>query len=113
MRKAIAQFLQYLRTERNASLLTLKSYREDLMAFASYLSDDRGAAPEPGQVSMLDLRSYVADLHEAGYAKSTIARRLASLRSFFRFGQREGWTNSNPAKALRNPRKSKTLPHFL
>ncbi len=62
---------------------------------------------------MLDLRGYVAALHEAGYAQTTIARRLASLRSFFRFGQREGWTKSNPAKPLRNPRKPRTLPHFL
>ena len=52
-------------------------------------------------------------MHEAGYAKTTIARRLASLRSFFRFGQREGWTKSNPAKPLRNPRKGRSLPHFL
>lgn len=113
MRKAVAQFLQYLRTERNASLLTLKSYREDLLGFATFLSDEQGNAPSPEQISMLDLRSYVAALHEAGYAKSTIARRLASLRSFFRFGQREGWTKTNPAKALRNPRKAKILPHFL
>ena len=55
----------------------------------------------------------MAALHEAGYAKTTIARRLASLRSFFRFGQREGWTETNPAKPLRNPRKSRSLPHFL
>ena len=62
---------------------------------------------------MLDLRGYVAALHEAGYAKGSIARRLASLRSFFRFGQREGWAKTNPAKPLRNPRKGRSLPHFL
>ena len=55
----------------------------------------------------------MAALHESGYAKSTIARHLAALRSFFRFGQREGWAKTNPAKPLRNPRKSRTLPHFL
>jgi site-specific recombinase XerD len=55
----------------------------------------------------------VATLHDAGYAKTTIARRLASLRSFFRFGQRDGWAASNPAKPLRNPRQPRTLPHFL
>ncbi|MGO8751005.1 MAG: tyrosine-type recombinase/integrase [Thermoguttaceae bacterium] len=62
---------------------------------------------------MLDLRGYVAALHEAGYAATTIARRLASLRSFFRFGLREGWVKTNPAKPLRNPRKPRSLPHFL
>jgi integrase/recombinase XerC len=61
----------------------------------------------------LDLRGYVAALHEAGYAKTSIARRLASLRSFFRFAQREGLADSNPAKPLRNPRPDRKLPHFL
>ena len=113
MQSAVARFLQYLRVERNASDLTIKSYREDLEALVEYLSDSQGAAPAPGQVSTVELRGYVAALHDAGYAKSTIARRLASLRSFFRFGQREGWTKANPAKPLRNPRKSRVLPHFL
>ena len=113
MRTAIVRFLQYLRVERNASELTVKSYREDLTGLADYLEEAHGACPRPGQVSVLDLRGYVAALHEAGYARSTIARRLASTRSFFRFGQREGWTEQNPAKPLRNPRKQRALPHFL
>ena len=61
--------------------------------------------PGAGEIDTVELRGYVAALHEAGYAKTTIARRLASLRSFFRFGQREGWTKTNPAKPLRNPRQ--------
>jgi integrase/recombinase XerC len=114
MQTAIARFLQYLRVERNASDHTVKSYREDLTALAEYLAESRGGAcPEPGAIAVLDLRGYVAALHAAGYAKSTIARRLASLRSFFRFGQREGWAETNPAKPLRNPRKGRSLPHFL
>jgi len=114
MHAAIARFLQYLRVERNASDLTIKSYREDLTALADYLADCRGGTcPKPREVAVGELRGYVAALHEAGYARSTISRRLASLRSFFRFGQREGWTRTNPAKPLRNPRKHRTLPHFL
>jgi integrase/recombinase XerC len=113
MQTAVARFLQYLRVERNASALTVKSYREDLEALVEYLSELVGKPPAPGDIGTVALRGYVAALHEAGYAKTTIARRLASLRSFFRFGQREGWTRSNPAKPLRNPRKSRTLPHFL
>ncbi|MEM1305052.1 MAG: tyrosine-type recombinase/integrase, partial [Planctomycetota bacterium] len=54
-----------------------------------------------------------SELHAAGFAKSSIARRLASVRSFFRFGQREEWATTNPAAPLRNPRKSKKLPHYL
>ena len=64
-------------------------------------------------MTVFDLRGYVAALHESGYAKTSIARHLASLRGFFRFGQREGWAETNPAKPLRNPRKGRTLPHFL
>jgi integrase/recombinase XerC len=113
MQTAIQRFLQYLRVERNASQLTIKSYAEDFEALVEYLKDSGGRVPGPGEVGTVELRSYVAALHEAGYAKTTIARRLASLRSFFRFGQREGWTQSNPAKPLRNPRKSRALPHCL
>ncbi len=113
MRPQIGQFLQYLRVERGASPHTLKGYREDLHALAEYLADGDGHTPAPGGITMGELRGFVSALHEAGYAKSSISRRLASVRSFMRFGQREGWAKSNPAKALRNPRKSRKLPHFL
>ncbi len=114
MRTAIGRFLRFLQVERNASDLTVKSYREDLTALVDYLTEARGGrCPKPAEISVLELRGYVAALHEAGYAQTTIARRLASLRSFFRFGQREGWAESNPAKPLRNPRKPRKLPHFL
>jgi len=113
MQTAVNRFLKYLEVERNASELTIKSYREDFEALVEYLSELQGRTPSPGEVGTVELRGYVAALHEAGYAKTTIARRLASLRSFFRFGQREGWTQSNPAKPLRNPRKARSLPHFL
>jgi integrase/recombinase XerC len=114
MRHAIDRFLQYLSVERNASALTTKSYREDLAALEEYLREAAGDRDvRPDAVTVLDLRGYVAALHESGYAKTTIARRLASMRSFFRFGQREGWTKTNPAKPLRNPRKGRSLPHFL
>jgi integrase/recombinase XerC len=113
MQAAVSRFLKYLRVERNASELTIKSYHEDFVALVEYLKELEGRTPSPAEVSTVDLRGYIAALHEAGYAKTTIARRLASLRSFFRFGQREGWTKSNPAKPLRNPRKARALPHFL
>ena len=114
MRTAIARFLQFLAVERNASAYTVKSYREDLSALADYLTEAHGGRlPSPGDVTVFDLRGYVAALHESGYAKTSIARHLASLRGFFRFGQREGWAETNPAKPLRNPRKGRSLPHFL
>ena len=114
MRTASTRFLQYLSVERNASPLTIKSYREDLTALADYLAECRGGVcPTPGELTVMDLRGYVAALHEASYARTTVARRLASLRSFFRFGQREGWAKANLAKPLRNPRQPRNLPHFL
>lgn len=113
MRRQTGQFLRYLDSERGVSEHTLKAYREDLESLADYLADEVGKSPDPASITTHDLRGYVSALHDAGYAKSSIARRLASARSFFRFGQREAWVTSNPATALRNPRKARKLPHFL
>ena len=93
--------------------LTIKSYREDLTALADYLTQACGRDARAGEITPLDLRGYVSALHEAGYAKTSVARRLASLRTFFKFAQREGLADSNPAKPLRNPRPDRKLPHFL
>jgi integrase/recombinase XerC len=113
MQAAVARFLRYLLVERNASPMTIKSYREDLTVLNDYLTESYGHAPDPAEITALDLRGYVAALHEAGYAKSSVSRRLASLRSFFRFALREGLAKTNPAKPLRNPRPDRKLPHFL
>ena len=113
MYPAINRFLRYLDVERDVSAHTVKGYREDLESLADYLADNQGRPPRPASISPLDLRQYVSDLHLAGYARSSISRRLASLRSFFRFAQREGTVDSNPAKPLRNPRKQRALPHFM
>ncbi len=113
MHTEIAQFLRYLDVERNASELTIKSYREDLMDLADFLTEEGQRKVAPREVTPTELRAYVAALHEAGYAKSSISRKLASLRSFYRFAQRQSMADSNPAKPLRNPRGSRKLPHFL
>jgi integrase/recombinase XerC len=113
MHSAIDAFLRYLRIERNASGLTLKSYAEDLASLLEYFTEQVGRVPEPEEISIGQLRAYLAYLHECQYARTTIARRLACLRSFFRYGQREGLVTSNPAKALRTPRIGRKLPHFL
>ena len=113
MRSAITQFLKYLAGERNASDLTIKAYREDLMGLVDWLEADRGAIPHPDSLTPQDLRSFQAILKEAGYARSTISRKLASLRSFYKFAMRQGIAQSNPAKPLRNPRQSRKLPHVL
>jgi integrase/recombinase XerC len=113
MHQEIAQFLRYLDVERNASDLTIKSYREDLMDLADLLTHGSTRKVKPSEVHPNELRKYVTALHDAGYAKSSIARKLASLRSFFRFAHRQGMVETNPAKPLRNPRGNRRLPHFL
>lgn len=114
LRVPIDRFLQYLEVERSFSSLTIKSYREDLEGWIEYMIDVRdGFCPRPDAITIEELRGYLAAMHEAAYAKSTIARRLAALRSFYRFGQREGWAKENPAKAIRNPRGGFHLPHVL
>ncbi len=114
MEKTIARFLQYLVVERNASDFTVKSYREDMIALMEYLLASRhGKAPKPAEITLSELRSYVSAMNEAEYSPSTISRRLASLRTFFKFCQREEVLDTNPAKFLRNPRSRRKLPHFL
>ena len=113
IRTAIESFIEYLRVERNASDLTIKSYEEDLIALVLYFEETEGREVELSEVTTLELRRFVAELQQAGYAKSTISRKLACLRSFFRFAVREGWVEANIAKPLRNPRAGRKLPHFL
>ena len=83
------------------------------MDLADYLLEELGPKTKPRDVTPRDLRGYVSALNEADYARSSIARKLASLRSFYRFAQRQQMCESNPAKPLRNPRGQRKLPHFL
>ena len=113
MQTAIEGFLRYLRIERNASPLTLKSYGADLADLLRFFRSSEDRLPAPANISIGQLRAFVADLHQRGYARSTVARRLASLRSFFEYCRREKLVESNPARALRTPRQGRRLPHFL
>ncbi len=113
MHAAIQAFLNYLKIERNASELTIKSYADDLSHTVEFLQEQTGAVPHPRHIEVGILRSYVSYLHECGYARTTVARRLACLRSFFRYCNREGICEINPAKPLRTPRSGRKLPHFL
>lgn len=113
MDTAIQRFLGFLRIERNSSELTVKSYADDLNHVCEFLQEHTGKIPHPAQIDTAILRSYVAWLHECGYARTTVARRLACLRSFFRFCNRDGICETNPAKPLRTPRSGRKLPHFL
>lgn len=113
MRKSIALFLRYLANERNSSELTIKAYREDLFGLVDWFEAVRGDLPSVDSVSPQELRSYQSALQEAGYARTTISRKLASLSSFYKFAMRQGIASTNPAKPLRNPRQQRKLPLVL
>ncbi|MEZ6124677.1 MAG: tyrosine recombinase XerC [Planctomycetaceae bacterium] len=113
METSIRAFLNFLKVERNASPLTVKSYADDLAHLCEFCLEQFGRLPTPAEMDVGQLRNYVAYLHECGYARSTVARRLACLRSFFRYCNREDICETNPAKPLRTPRAGRKLPHFL
>ena len=113
MHSASRSFLNYLKVERNASALTTKSYADDLAHLSEFFQEQVGHVPHPADVDVSQLRSYVAYLHECGYARATVARRLACLRSFFRYCNREEICDKNPARPLRTPKAGRKLPHFL
>jgi integrase/recombinase XerC len=114
MEEALAEFLRHLALEKNASAHTIKSYREDLTrAIDFFRSRPTGSASEPSQLTTRMMRAYGVWLHEQGFAKATIARRIAAVRSWCRFLCRQGLLTSNPTDGLRSPRQDKKLPHFL
>jgi integrase/recombinase XerC len=113
MTEALASFLRHLAVEKNASEHTIKAYREDLGQAHLYWQTQLGKNASVDQVSTRSVRGFIAHLHEQGMSKSTIARRLAAVRSWFRFLCREGTLTTNPADGVRGPRKEKKLPRFL
>ncbi|NDC62493.1 MAG: tyrosine recombinase [Planctomycetia bacterium] len=108
---AIDRFLRFMVAERGASALTVKSYREDLLQLEEFLLS--AGCRRPADATSVILRRFAGGLHSAGYAPSTVARKLASMRSFYAFGQREGWVRANPARPIRSPKRSRRLPKFL
>lgn len=113
MDETVDLFLDHLKLERNASEHTVKSYADDFASFFDYLDDRVGNHPRPSETTVQHIRGYLTYCHDCDYAASTIARRLAALRSFFKYAMREGLAAENPAKAVRTPRGSKKLPHYL
>ena len=115
MHPTVAAFLDHLRTERNSSVHTLRSYEDDLAVFGRFLEETQaeGTETDPTAVDPRRLRRYSAWLNGQGYASSTIARRLASLRSFYRYQRRQGVMDNDPAGGLRNPKQSRRLPQLL
>jgi integrase/recombinase XerC len=111
--KEVAAFLRHLDKERNASPHTVKAYGEDLQQLAAYLERELGRMPRVADVDHLLIRGFLADLHRRGLQKSSAGRKLASIRTFFRYLCREGVLDRNPARALLSPRRERRIPSHL
>ena len=106
--RSVERFLNYLKVERNASEHTLRNYAKDL----SLLKEAMGEVALE-KADLLSLRKFSADQRTKGLSKGTIARRVATIRSFFRFLHREGFVATNPALGLVRPKQDRHLPAFL
>jgi integrase/recombinase XerC len=111
--KHIDDFMLYLKISKNAPLHTLRSYKSDILNFVTFAAAKGTEDALFAQINHIFIRSYLAMLRDKNYAKSTIKRKIASLRSFFRFLCRENVIAVNPCEALQTPRLDKILPVFL
>lgn len=105
----VALFLAEMR-RRNASPHTIDAYESDLKEAAAFISAVEGPDTEPGGIPLLIFRRWVADLFDQGRAAVTIRRKVAALRSFYRFLIEEGKAKKNPAKLLKLPKAPQHLP---
>ena len=117
MKHPLSSFVRYLRHERAYSAYTVDAYRRDLLQFAGFTKRVFGDDPE-ADIDVRGVRpevvwGFIAELGERGLSDASIARKLASLRSLFRFLVRLGEVPENPTAGLRYPRKRRKLPAFL
>lgn len=108
MKRYIEKFMNYLKLEKNASGHTIINYSEDLKGFSLFL---QGKPLE--EVNYLSIRKFLAGLRSKNYEKRTIARKLSTLRSFFKFLYKEGYLKANPMSTVYTPRIDKKLPKFM
>jgi integrase/recombinase XerC len=108
MSAQVQQFLNFLMSEKNASPHTVKNYQIDLRVFFSFLKQK-----PVSEITYLDIRAFLADLKTQGFSKSTMSRKLACVRSFFKFLARENILTANPASGIATPKRDKRLPSFL
>jgi integrase/recombinase XerC len=117
VRSEIGDFLDYLTYERNVSVNTVTAYREDLDSFFTFLSEEylniSREMLELAAIDNLAIRAYLAHLSRRKLSRSSIARHLSTLRTFFRFLIREGIVPTNPARAVATPKREKHLPAVL
>jgi integrase/recombinase XerC len=113
MKRAIGKYLQYLQSVRNSSPHTILNYGKDLEQFVAYLSPPGEQPPALPKITHLIIREFVGHLHDQGLEKSSIARKLAALRSFFKYCVREAMIKENPARLVPTPKLPKRIPSVL
>jgi integrase/recombinase XerC len=117
VRAEIGDFLNYLTYERNVSTNTVEAYRDDLESFVAFLCNDYFTMQrdqiELRRVDHLTIRAYLAHLGRRKLARSSMARHLSALRSWFKFLMREGVVTANPARSVATPKREKTLPSVM
>ncbi len=104
----LKSFCLYLEVERNFSKHTVTAYNSDILSFLIWLNDR-----DVTKVSYSDIREYLLYIQQFNYTKTTTARKIASLRTFYRYLYRERIIESNPALGVHSPKRGKTLPEFL
>ncbi len=109
---AVLQFIESLRA-RNLSERTIVAYASDLAQFTGFIADRDCAGRFPAGVERIDIRAFLGELARANASRSTQARKVACLRSFYRYLGRTGEAHANPAAGVRAPRPDRTLPVFL
>ncbi len=110
VKDAIERFLRHLRYERNASPHTLRCYGADLAQFLEYVTPPQGKPIALVEVDHHVIREFLGYLHDRHLEKSSIARKLAALRSFFKFCVREGLLRQNPGRLVATPKLPKRIP---
>lgn len=110
MRKELGQFLDFLQHEKNSSPHTIASYKRDLSQLAGYLEEKKVGLKK---IDVVVLRGFLARLHETKNKKSTVARKLAAIRSFLQFCMNKKWLEDNPAKNVATPKQERHVPSFL
>lgn len=117
MQNEIGEFLDYLSYERNVSINTVSAYRTDLESFVSFLGSDYLTLARDqldlGAVDNLTIRAYLAHLARRKLSRSSIARHLSAIRSFFRYLMREHVVETNAARTVTTPKREKHLPSVM
>ena len=107
----IESFLQYLQYEKNYSSHTVESYKNDLFQFKGYISGENELIPS--DITAADVRHWIVSLMGDNYSPLSVNRKLSSLKSFFKYLQKNNHVSVNPLKNVSGPKTNKSLPHFV